>query len=128
MASLVKALLVEDARVDALVLSAMLRRFHCEVTIAKNGKEAVDMFLEGKKFDIVLCDNDMPIMTGPKAVEKIRAMGETNVKIIGLSSDKNVQEVFMTAGVDVFFPKPLKIDVLGAMIQEVINKKRNSMV
>uniref|UniRef100_A0ACD5Z0K3 Uncharacterized protein n=2 Tax=Avena sativa TaxID=4498 RepID=A0ACD5Z0K3_AVESA len=128
MASVVKALLVEDARVDALVLSAMLRRFHCEVTIANNGKEAVDMFLEGKKFDIVLCDNDMPIMNGPEAVEKIRAMGETDVKIIGLSSDKNVQEVFMTAGVDVFFPKPLKIDVLGAMIQEVINKKRNSMV
>uniref|UniRef100_A0ACD5YAB9 Uncharacterized protein n=1 Tax=Avena sativa TaxID=4498 RepID=A0ACD5YAB9_AVESA len=128
MASPVKALLVEDTRFDALVLSTMLRRFHCEITIANNGKEAVDLFLEGNKFDIVLCDNDMPIMTGPEAVEKIRAMGETYVKIIGLSANNNVQEVFMTAGVDVFVPKPLKIDVLGAMIQEVINKKNNSMV
>uniref|UniRef100_A0ACD5YAS5 Uncharacterized protein n=1 Tax=Avena sativa TaxID=4498 RepID=A0ACD5YAS5_AVESA len=128
MAYPVKALLVEDTRVDALVLSTMLRMFHCEITIANNGKEAVDLFLEGNKFDIVLCDNDMPIMTGPKAVEKIRAMGDTDVKIIGLSANNNVQEVFMTAGVDVFVPKPLKIDVLGAMIQEVINKKNNSMV
>uniref|UniRef100_A0ACD5YD63 Uncharacterized protein n=1 Tax=Avena sativa TaxID=4498 RepID=A0ACD5YD63_AVESA len=106
----------------------MLRRFHCEITIANNGKEAVDLFLEGNKFDIVLCDNDMPIMTGPKAVEKICAMGENDVKIIGLLANNNVQEVFMTAGVDVFVPKPLKIDVLGAMIQEVINKKNNSIV
>uniref|UniRef100_A0ACD5YB74 Uncharacterized protein n=1 Tax=Avena sativa TaxID=4498 RepID=A0ACD5YB74_AVESA len=128
MASPVKALLVEDTRVDALVLSTMLRRFHCEITIANNGKKAVDLFLEGNKFDIVLCDNDMPIMTGPEAVEKIRAMGEIDVKIIGLSANNNVQDVFMTAGVDVFVPKPLKIDVLGAMIQEVINKKNNAMV
>uniref|UniRef100_A0ACD5YU84 Uncharacterized protein n=1 Tax=Avena sativa TaxID=4498 RepID=A0ACD5YU84_AVESA len=128
MVSPLKALLVEDAQVDALVLSAMLRRFHCEVTIAKNGKEAVDLFLEGKKFDIVLCDDNMPIMTGPEAVEKIRAMGETDVKIIGLSANNNIQEVFMTSGVDVFVPKPLNIDVLGAMIQEVINNKNNAMV
>jgi CheY-like chemotaxis protein len=33
---------------------------------AKNGKEAVDLFLEGEKFDIVLCDKDMPVMTGPE--------------------------------------------------------------
>ena len=66
MASSLKALLVEDIKVDSMVLSFMLRRFHCEVTLAKNGKEAVDMFLEGNKFDIVVCDKDMPIMTGPE--------------------------------------------------------------
>jgi CheY-like chemotaxis protein len=34
--------------------------------VAENGKEAVDLFLEGKKFDIVFCDNEMPIMAGPE--------------------------------------------------------------
>uniref|UniRef100_A0ACD5UQC9 Uncharacterized protein n=1 Tax=Avena sativa TaxID=4498 RepID=A0ACD5UQC9_AVESA len=128
MASPVKVLLVEDSRVDALVLSTMLRKFHCEITMANNGKEFVDMFLEGRKFDIVLCDNDMPIMSGPKAVEKIRAMGESDVKIVGLSANDNAQEEFMRVGADVFVPKPMKLDVLEAMIQEVINKKKNTMV
>uniref|UniRef100_A0ACD5URC0 Uncharacterized protein n=1 Tax=Avena sativa TaxID=4498 RepID=A0ACD5URC0_AVESA len=128
MASTVKVLLVEDSRFDALVLSTMLRKFHCEITMAKNGKEFVDMFLEGRKFDIVLCDNDMPIMSGPKAVEKIRAMEESDVKIVGLSANDNAQEVFMRVGADVFVPKPMKLDVLEAMIQEVINKKKNTMV
>uniref|UniRef100_A0ACD5UQS7 Uncharacterized protein n=1 Tax=Avena sativa TaxID=4498 RepID=A0ACD5UQS7_AVESA len=128
MASPVKTLLVEDARVDALVLSMMLRKFHCEITMANNGKEFVDLFLEGRKFDIVFCDNDMPIMSGPEAVEKIRAMGESDVKIVGLSANNNAQEMFMSAGADVFVPKPMKLDVLGAMIQEVINKKKNTMV
>jgi CheY-like chemotaxis protein len=61
-----KALLVDDSRVDTLILSAILPRFHAKITVAKNGKEAVDLFLEGEKFDIVLCDKDMPVMTGPE--------------------------------------------------------------
>ncbi|CAM0907920.1 unnamed protein product [Alopecurus aequalis] len=126
--SLVKALIVEDGAVETLILSRMLHKLHCKTTMAKNGKEAVDLFLEGKKFDIVLCDKDMPVMTGPKAVEKIRAMGETDVKIVGVSADYDATEAFMSAGADVFVPKPMKLDILRAMIQEVINKKNSTMV
>uniref|UniRef100_A0ACD5ZG74 Uncharacterized protein n=1 Tax=Avena sativa TaxID=4498 RepID=A0ACD5ZG74_AVESA len=128
MASPVKVLIVEDTQVDAMVLSAMVRKFHCEITMAMNGKEFVDLFIEGRKFDIVFCDKDMPIMSGPKAVEKIRAMGESDVKIVGLSANNDAQEVFMSSGADVFVPKPMKFNVLEAMIQEVINKKNNTMV
>ena len=66
MASSLKALLVDDMSVERMVVSSMLRKFHCEIILAKNGKEAVDMFLEGNEFDIVVCDKDMPIMTGPE--------------------------------------------------------------
>jgi CheY-like chemotaxis protein len=62
----VKALIVEDIRVCAFILSTMLRMFNCEIVVANNGKEALDFFLEGKKFDIVLCDKNMPIMSGPE--------------------------------------------------------------
>jgi CheY-like chemotaxis protein len=62
----VKALLVEDTEGHALILSTILRSFHVEITLVKNGKEAVDLFLEGKKFDIVFCDNEMPVMAGPE--------------------------------------------------------------
>uniref|UniRef100_A0ACD5UQG5 Uncharacterized protein n=1 Tax=Avena sativa TaxID=4498 RepID=A0ACD5UQG5_AVESA len=111
-----------------MVLSMMLRKFDCEITMAKNGKEFVDLFLEGGKFDIVFCDDYMLIMSGPEAIEKIRAMGESDVKILGLSTNNNAQEMFMSVGADVFVPKPMKLYVLGAMIQEVINKKDNTMV
>ncbi|XP_037444984.1 two-component response regulator ORR42-like [Triticum dicoccoides] len=125
MASSLKALLVDDMAVERMVASAMLRKFHCEITMAKNGKEAVDMFLEGNEFDIVVCDKDMPIMTGPEAVEKIRAMGATDVKIVGVSADDNAMEAFMSASADDFVPKPVRPEILEPMIQEVINKKNN---
>ena len=65
----VKALVVEDTEVHAFILSTMLRRSNCEVIVAKNGKEAVNFFLEGKKFDIVFCDKDMPVMNGPEVFQ-----------------------------------------------------------
>ena len=66
--SSVKVLLVEDNVVERMVLSAKLRKFHYEISLAMNGKEAVDLFLKGEKFDIVFCDKDMPIMTGPEVL------------------------------------------------------------
>ncbi|XP_037444974.1 two-component response regulator ORR42-like [Triticum dicoccoides] len=125
MAASLKALLVDDMAVERMVVSSMLRKFHCEITLAKNGKEAVDMFLEGNEFDIVVCDKDMPIMTGPEAVVKIRAMGATDVKIVGVSADDNAMEAFMCAGADDFVPKPVRPEILQPMVQEVINKKKN---
>ncbi|XP_044972362.1 two-component response regulator ORR42-like [Hordeum vulgare subsp. vulgare] len=124
----IKALLVEDIEVCRLVLSTILLAMNCEVTLAVNGKEAVELFLEGKKFDIVLLDKDMPIMTGPEAVVKIRAMGEGDVKIVGVSADDHAMEAFMNAGADAFVPKPMRREVLIPIIQEIINKKKNAMV
>ncbi|KAI4964937.1 hypothetical protein ZWY2020_057821 [Hordeum vulgare] len=120
----IKALLVEDIEVCRLVLSTILLALNCEVTLAVNGKEAVELFLEGKKFDIVLLDKDMPIMT----VVKIRAMGEGDVKIVGVSADDHAMEAFMNAGADAFVPKPMRREVLIPIIQEIINKKKNAMV
>ncbi|KAF7068437.1 hypothetical protein CFC21_074204 [Triticum aestivum] len=126
--SSMKALVVEDNTVQRMVLSMKLRNFECEITHAMNGKEEVDLFLEGKKFDIIFCDKDMPIMTGPEAVVKIRAMGETDVKIVGMSADDDAMEVFISAGADVFVPKPINVQDLKSIIKEVINKKKNTMV
>ncbi|XBJ13291.1 two-component response regulator ORR42-like [Aegilops tauschii subsp. strangulata] len=108
-----------------MILSFMLCRFHYEVTLAKNGKEVVDMFLESNKFDIVLYDKDMPIMVGPEAVMKIRAMGVTDVKIVKVSANDNAMEALMSVGADDFVPKPIRLEVLGPMILEFINRKNN---
>ena len=67
--SATRALVVEDIKVDCVILLRMLRKLNCEATVAHNGKEAVDLFLEGKTFDIVFFDKDMPLMTGPEVLK-----------------------------------------------------------
>jgi CheY-like chemotaxis protein len=67
--SATRALVVEDIKVDCVILLRMLRKLNCKATVAHNGKEAVDLFLEGKTFDIVFFDKDMPLMTGPEVLQ-----------------------------------------------------------
>ena len=64
-----RALVVDDTRLDRVILLAILRKLKWETTVAHNGKEAVDLFNEGKTFDIVFCDKDMPLMTGPEVLQ-----------------------------------------------------------
>ena len=61
-----RALVVEDIKVDCLILMHMLHKLNCEAIAVENGKEAVDLFLERKTFDIVFSGKDMPIMSGPE--------------------------------------------------------------
>ncbi|KQK20396.1 hypothetical protein BRADI_1g54258v3, partial [Brachypodium distachyon] len=83
--SSLKVLVIEDCEIQSKILLIMLQMFNCHTTRVENGKEAVDLCLEGKKFDIILCDKWMPIMKGPEAVAKIRSMRASEVKIVGVS-------------------------------------------
>ena len=57
---------------------------------------------------------------------KIRAIGATEVKIIGVSADFGAREAFMQAGADVFVPKPVKLETVEAMLEVVISKNMSS--
>ena len=57
---------------------------------------------------------------------KIRSMGATDVKMVGVSADYGGMEAFMRAGADMFVPKPMKLETLDSMLQEVFGKKNTS--
>ena len=57
---------------------------------------------------------------------KIRSLGATEVKMVGVSADYGGMEALMSAGADMFVPKPMKLETLDSMLQEVIGKKNMS--
>ncbi|KAI5006409.1 hypothetical protein ZWY2020_033652 [Hordeum vulgare] len=62
------------------------------------------------------------------AVVKIRAMVESDVKIVGVSADDHAMGAFMNASVDAFVPKPMRREVLIPIIQEIFDKNKNNIV
>ncbi len=64
-------LLVEDNKINQLVVQKMLTRLGIDVTTADNGVEALEI-LNNRSFDLCLMDIQMPKMDGYRATAEIR--------------------------------------------------------
>lgn len=63
-----RVLVVDDDKMVRNITMAMLRTLKVEGKEAVNGKEAVDLFIAGENFNLVLMDREMPVMTGLEVV------------------------------------------------------------
>lgn len=64
-------LLVEDNKINQLVVAKMLRKLNMEVITADDGLQALEEFYE-RDFDLILMDIQMPNMDGYRATAEIR--------------------------------------------------------
>jgi signal transduction histidine kinase/CheY-like chemotaxis protein len=108
----VRILLAEDNVVNQRVALAMLQRQGHEVTLAHNGREAVDLF-RSRSFDLVLMDVQMPEMDGYEASMAIRALeaavgAHTPIVALTAHAMKGDEEACLAAGMDAHLPKPIR--------------------
>ena len=69
-----RVLICEDDKMTRLLLARMLKRLGHTVDMAENGRLGLDAILRDD-FDLVLLDNQMPIMSGPEVVREVRKLG-----------------------------------------------------
>ena len=58
-----RLLLAEDDAVSRMVVEKLARGKGWKVTVAENGKKAIDVYRK-QKFDIIIMDVQMPVMDG----------------------------------------------------------------
>ncbi|MDV7339211.1 ATP-binding protein [Terasakiella sp. A23] len=104
-------LLVEDNAVNQKVLKTILEKPGHQVTLAENGREAVEMAAD-QTFDLILMDIQMPLMNGEEATKEIRTKEGPNqhTPIIALSANilANQKEAYFEAGMNDCLAKPIK--------------------
>ena len=114
-----RILLAEDNPVNQRVAVKLLEKQGHEVVVAVNGQEALDRF-KCESYDIILMDVSMPVMTGLEATQALRAEGHT-IPIYALTAharDEERQEC-MKAGMNGFLCKPIQLDELNGVLQQV---------
>jgi two-component system, sensor histidine kinase and response regulator len=106
-----RVLVVEDNPVNQQVTRRFLERLGCEVTVAENGKRAVEFCSQGK-FALVLMDVQMPVMDGLAATREIRRHESPGQRtpIIALTASAMTDELerCLEAGMDSLLTKPLE--------------------
>ncbi|MGD8231108.1 response regulator [Vibrio sp. TRT 1302] len=114
----IRLLVVEDNRVNQIVISGILQKLGLQSTIAENGKEALDLLASTNTYDIVLMDCQMPVMDGYEATHRIRngASGEDvkNIPIIALTANAMESDriACRKAGMNDFLTKPINRTLL----------------
>ena len=118
----VRILLVEDNVVNQQVASGLLTRRGHHVTLAQNGREALER-IEQEPFDLVLMDLQMPVMGGLDATTAIRDRErETgrHIRIVAMTAHamSSDRDRCLAAGMDGYLSKPIDPMMLFAVVEQ----------
>jgi len=117
-------MVVDDSLTVRKVTCRLLEREGCDVLIAKNGVEAIQILQEIIP-DAMLIDLEMPKMNGFELIKNIRTKPETaHIPIIIISSRtaEKHQKIAQDLGVNIFLGKPYKEEELLNHLSELIKK------
>lgn len=123
-----KVLVVEDVKLNQLLLRTILDDYNFEWEIADNGQIAIEK-LEMNTYDIILMDLQMPIMNGFEATKYIRNTMNLQIPIIALTADVTTVDVekCKSIGMNDYISKPLDEKLLYTKILDVLNIKDNKL-
>jgi len=121
----IKIMLVEDNKVNMLLLKTIIKNLFSNVTIFEisNGKAAIDQF-ETLNPDLIFMDIQMPILNGYEAAKKIRNLKSgQNVPIIAITAgtEKEEKDKCIAAGMNDYIAKPIIKGIIEESILKWIN-------
>ena len=122
-----KVLLVEDTLVNQEIGKTFLEMYGCQVDVAENGEECMNLF-ETEKYDMILMDCLMPVMDGFAATSEIRRIESEHKAVVGfkrtpiVALTANAMDGFdkecIAAGMDDYLAKPFSSEGLLNMLKK----------
>ncbi|PMG27225.1 ATP-binding protein [Vibrio splendidus] len=116
--SLLKVLVVDDIKMNQIIIQQMLRKHEIEPATASNGVEAFELASDNE-YDIVFMDCRMPVMDGFEATEKLRDKGYVK-SIVALTAGTTLEERerCIQCGMDDILSKPYTANDLKEMLKK----------
>jgi CheY-like chemotaxis protein len=118
----VHILVAEDNVINQKLIQNVLSRLGIEITVANNGKEALEERMHNV-YDMIFMDIQMPVMGGLEATGNIlsyeRHNKEIHVPIIALTANavSGDREKYMGAGMDDYLSKPIELEQLNSILK-----------
>ena len=124
-----KALLVEDNELNREIATAIIEEIGLEVDIAEDGTDAVNMMssAEGRKYDLIFMDIQMPKMDGYTATREIRTLDDpkcANIPIIAMTANafEEDRKKAIKAGMNGHIAKPISADAILENLEKIFGR------
>lgn len=118
-------LLVDDDARNLFALMHALEPKGAKLTVARNGKEALEVLKKSPRFDVILMDIMMPEMDGYEAIREIRANPEmARIPIIAVTAKAMASdyENCLKAGANDYLAKPIDTQRLFSLLKVWIQR------
>ncbi|KIW08818.1 hypothetical protein, variant [Verruconis gallopava] len=132
-------LIVEDNLVNQKVLQKQLKNVGFKVNVANHGGECLEQLKksqfwkdkngQGEPLNVVLMDQEMPVMDGLECTKRIREWEKDgslarHVPIIGVTANARAEQIetLLVAGMDDVVSKPFRIPEIVPKIEEICEK------
>ena len=110
-------LVAEDNEANQELIKILLLKYGLTFEIANNGLEAYELYQKGS-YDLILMDEQMPIMDGNESIKKIleyeniNGLAHTPISALTANVIKGARERGLLSGFDSFLGKPIVIKEL----------------
>jgi CheY-like chemotaxis protein len=119
-----KILIVEDNKVNLMLIEHLFRIWNIDFDIANNGFEAIEK-LKRDEFDLILMDIQMPQLDGYAAAHRIRNDLKLNTPIIAMTAHamSGERERCLSYGMNEYISKPIREEQLKKLIAQFLPLK-----
>ncbi|WP_125717612.1 ATP-binding protein [Pseudoalteromonas rubra] len=119
----VNVLLAEDNLINQQIFAAMVKKTHANLTLANNGKLAMDCFNEAQP-DLFFVDIQMPVMDGIEVCQQVKNT-DYRKPLIAITANVLPEDVsrYLSLGFDDFVAKPIDMQALFDTITRVMDKQ-----
>ena len=117
-----RILVVDDTRMNLMVVTSLLKRTDISIDTALSGKDAV-ILAEKNRYDVIFLDQRMPVMDGKQTLDAIRAFESRinhDTPVICFTADaiRGAKERILKEGFTDYLSKPVK----GVELEDMIRK------
>ena len=118
-----KALVIDDLRLNRLVLVNLLHELGFIVDEAKDGKEGAEIFEKSPEntYRIIFMDIQMPVMNGYESTVAIRSLSRADAKsvpIVAISANAFKEDIdrSLESGMNAHYAKPIQKGILAEIL------------
>jgi two-component system response regulator RegX3 len=118
----IDVLIVEDEEsfIDALMIG--LEREGFNVTVARDGQQAIGLF-DKNSFDVILLDLMLPKMSGLDVCRAIRNTSDVPIIIVSAKGEEVDMVLMLEIGADDYVTKPYRLRELVARMRAVLRRR-----
>ena len=115
-----KVLIVDDYKLNVKVLKKALKNYNLDIEECYDGKETINKIYDGNKYDLILLDVRMPVVSGDRIVKQLKKMKDFDAPIVALTADamSDSKKKYIEEGFDDYLAKPfLREDIAKILIK-----------